>query len=180
MEHHFAAPIWMTFKQRREPGGHLRKGDKGSPVVYANTIVRTEEGENGEDEDRAIPFLKAYTVFNIEQIEGLPAHYYAPAEHAKNPDERIAHAENFFAAIRAEIRHGGDSAFYSPALDYIQIPAFEAFRNAQSFYATLCHEATHWTKAKSRLDRDFGRKRLGGDGAGDQPPSSGPVGMLVH
>ena len=77
MERHYAAPIWMTFKQALELGGHVRKGEKGSPVVYANTIVRTEEGENGEDEERAIPFLKAYTVFNIEQIEDLPAHYYA-------------------------------------------------------------------------------------------------------
>jgi antirestriction protein ArdC len=81
----------MTFKQALELGGHVRKGEKGSPVVYANTIVRTEEGDNGEDEERAIPFLKAYTVFNIDQIDDLPAHYYARADHETNPDERIAH-----------------------------------------------------------------------------------------
>ena len=90
MERNFAAPIWMTFKQALELGGHVRKGEKGSPVVYANTIVRTEEGDDGQDEERAIPFLKAYTVFNIEQIEDLPAHYYARAEVTVNPDERIA------------------------------------------------------------------------------------------
>ena len=77
MERQYAAPIWMTFKQALELGGHVRKGEKGSPVVYANTIVRTEEGDDGQDEERAIPFLKAYTVFNIEQIDELPAHYYA-------------------------------------------------------------------------------------------------------
>lgn len=75
MERHYSAPIWMTFKQAIELGGCVRKGEKGSPVVYANTIVRTEEGDNGQDEERAIPFLKAYTVFNIAQIDDLPGHY---------------------------------------------------------------------------------------------------------
>ncbi|MCC6206443.1 MAG: DUF1738 domain-containing protein [Hyphomicrobiales bacterium] len=164
MERHYASPIWMTFRQALELGGHVRKGEKGSPVVYANTIVRAEESESGEAEERAIPFLKAYTVFNVEQVEGLPAHYYAAAAETKNPDERLAHAESFFAAIRADIRHGGNSAFYVPALDYIQMPPFEAFRDAQSYYATLGHECCHWTKAKSRLDRDFGKKKFADEG----------------
>jgi len=161
MERHYAAPIWMTFKQALELGGHVRKGEKGSPVVYANTIVKTEEGENGEDEERAIPFLKAYTVFNVDQIDELPAHYYARAEAEPNPDQRVAHAEEFFEATGFDIRHGGDSAFYVPSLDYIQMPPFEAFRDAHGFYSTLCHEACHATRHKSRLDRDFGQKRFG-------------------
>jgi len=165
MTRHYAAPIWMTFKQALELGGCVRKGEKGSPVVYANTVVRTEIDEaTGDDVDHAIPFLKAYTVFNIEQIDGLPAHYYARAESTENPDQRIAKAESFFAATRAEIRHGGDCAYYSPALDYIQMPKFVSFRDAQGYYATLAHECTHWTRHKSRLDRDFGRKRMGDKG----------------
>ncbi len=91
MTRHYAAPIWMTFKQALELGGCVRKGEKGSPVVYANTITRTETDDaTGDDVDRSIPFLKAYTVFNIEQIDGLPAHYYARAESSENPDQRIA------------------------------------------------------------------------------------------
>lgn len=164
MERQHAAPIWMTFKQALELGGHVRKGEKGAPVVYANTLIRTEEGADGEDEERAIPFLKAYTVFNIEQIDGLPAHYYAPANAEPNPDERIAHADSFFTATGADIRHGGDSAFYVPSLDFIQMPEFAAFRDAQSYYATLAHESCHWTRHKSRLDRDLGRKHFGDDG----------------
>jgi antirestriction protein ArdC len=164
MERHYAAPIWMTFRQALELGGHVRKGEKGAPVVYANTIVRTEEGADGEDEQRAIPFLKAYTVFNIEQIDGLPAHYYAPAHNGLNPGERIARAEAFFAATRADIRHGGNSAFYVPSQDFIQMPPFEAFRDAHGYYATLAHECCHWTRHKSRLDRDLGRKRFGDAG----------------
>jgi antirestriction protein ArdC len=165
MTAHYAAPIWMTFKQAIELGGHVRKGEKGSPVVYADTMRRTETDEaTGDDAERAIPFLKAYTVFNVEQVEGLPAHFYAQAEHARNPDERIADAEAFFAATCADIRHGGDCAYYSPALDYIQMPAFESFRDAQSYYATLAHEATHWTRHATRLDRDFGRKKFADEG----------------
>jgi antirestriction protein ArdC len=161
----FSAPIWMTFRQAIELGGHVRKGEKGSPVVYANTITRAETDEaTGDDVERTVPFLKAYTVFNVEQIEGLPGHFYALAESGRNPDERIADAETYFAATRADIRHGGDSAYYSPALDYIQMPPFEAFRDAQAYYATLAHEATHWTRHATRLDRDFGRKRFGDDG----------------
>lgn len=165
MSGHYSAPIWMTFRQAIELGGHVRKGEKGSPVVYANAITKAETDEStGDDIERTIPFLKAYTVFNVEQIEDLPGHFYARAEPARNPDERIADAERFFAATRADIRHGGDSAYYSPALDYIQMPPFAAFRDAQSYYATLAHEATHWTRHPTRLDRDFGRKRFGDDG----------------
>lgn len=165
MTGHYAAPIWMTFKQAIELGGHVRKGEKGSPVVYADTMRRTETDDaTGDETERAIPFLKAYTVFNVEQIEGLPEHFHALAHASRNPDERIAGAETFFAATRADIRHGGDSAYYSPALDYIQMPPFEAFRNAQAYYATLAHEATHWTRHTTRLDRDFGRKKFGDDG----------------
>ena len=130
MKRHYAAPIWITFKQALELGGHVRKGEKGSPIVYASAIVKTEEDENGEDEERSIPFLKAYTVFNVEQVEGLPAHYYATANAEPNPDRRIAHAEAFFKATGFDIRHGGDSAFYVPSLDYIQMPPFEVFRDA--------------------------------------------------
>ncbi|MCR9194548.1 MAG: ArdC-like ssDNA-binding domain-containing protein, partial [Hyphomonas sp.] len=85
----FAAPIWMTFRQAKELGGHVRKGEKGSLVVYANTITKTEENERtGEEEERNIPFMKGYTVFNVEQIDGLPAHFYAPAQAPLDPVQR--------------------------------------------------------------------------------------------
>lgn len=165
MERHFAAPIWMTFKQARELGGHVRKGEKGSPVVYANTLTRTELDEaTGEEIDQTIPFMKGYTVFNIEQIEGLPDHYYAPAKAQLNPDQRIAAADAFFADTGADIRHGGSSAYYCSPEDFVQMPVFESFRDAESYYATLAHECTHWTRHKRRLDRDFGREKFGDAG----------------
>ncbi|GHD99785.1 antirestriction protein [Defluviimonas sp. 20V17] len=162
MERSFAAPIWMTFRQARELGGHVRKGEKGSPVVYANSIQRTQLDEkSGEDVDVTIPFMKGYTVFNVDQIEDLPAHYYAVADGAVNPDERDARAEAFFSALGARILNGGNAAFYRPASDHIQMPMFEAFFDAQGYYATLAHECIHWTRHPSRLDRSFEQQRFG-------------------
>lgn len=160
----FTAPIWMTFRQALELDAHVRKGEHGSTVVYANRITRTETGDNGEDTLREIPFLKAYTVFNVEQVEGLPAHFYAVTAPQLDPAQRIAGADGFFAATGADIRHGGNRAYYAGELDYVQMPPFESFRDPESYYATLAHECTHWTKHPTRLDRDFGRQRWGDDG----------------
>lgn len=165
MEKAYAAPLWMTFRQARELGGHVRKGENGAPVVYADTLVKTEVDERTGDETEAvIPFLKAYTVFNVEQIESLPAHDYVLAEGARNPDERIAHAETFFAGIGARILTGGNAAYYRIATDTIRMPSFDCFFTAEAYYATLAHEAVHWTRHPSRLDRDFGRKAFGDAG----------------
>jgi antirestriction protein ArdC len=165
MAQNFAAPIWMTFKQVSELDAHIRKGEKGSLVVYADSIKRKETDEKTGDEiDREIPFLKGYTVFNVEQIDGLPEVYYAKAAPTLDPVTRIGHAEKFFAALGATIRHGGNRAFYSIAADVIQMPPFESFHDANGYYATLAHECTHWTGTKTRLDRDFGGHRFGSDG----------------
>ncbi len=158
----FAAPIWMTFRQALELDAHVRKGEKGSLVVYADRFTRKETDEKtGDETEREIPFLKAYSVFNVEQIDGLPEIYYAKAAPQLEPLARIERAEKFFAGTGADIRHGGLSAFYSTTKDYIQMPPFESFRDAESYYGTLAHETTHWTSAKARLDRDFGGHRFG-------------------
>lgn len=161
----YSAPIWMTFKQALELNAHVRKGEKGSLVVYADKIIRTETDDaTGKENERAIPYLKSYTVFNVEQIDGLPEHYYARPQPKTDTLERIARAEAFFAATGADIRHGGNNAYYSLGTDHVQVPPFESFRDAESYYATLAHETTHWTRHPSRLDRDFGRKRWGDEG----------------
>jgi antirestriction protein ArdC len=165
MEKGYSAPIWLTFKQAQALGGAVRKGEHGSLVVYASTFSRTEADEaTGEELERDIPFLKGYTVFNAEQIDGLPAQYLAPAAPRLDPIQRIGHADSFFAATGAAIRHGGNRAYYNMGSDHVQMPFFETFRDAESYYATLAHELTHWTRHPSRLERDFGRKRFGDEG----------------
>lgn len=170
----FAAPIWMTFHQARELGGHVRKGEQGTKIVYAGTL-RTEtdtqdSGKQGQITDPTenpgkdcltIPFLKAYTVFNVEQIEGLPASFYAPLEARLDPMLRIDAADRFFAALDAQICQRGDCASYNSNTDTVSMPPFEAFHDPESYYATLAHELIHWTSHPTRLNRDFGRKRWG-------------------
>jgi antirestriction protein ArdC len=161
----FAAPIWMTFRQALELDAHVRKGEKGSLVVYANTIARTErDDKTGQDVEHEIPYMKGYTVFNVEQIDGLPDIYYAKAAPTLDPVARVDRAENFFAACRATVKHRGNRAYYAQELDYVQMPPFECFRDAESYYSTLAHEMTHWTKHPARLARDFGRKTWGDEG----------------
>ncbi len=163
VERGYVAPIWMTFHQARELGAAVRKGEKGTMVVYANRITRTETGEQGEDVERSIPFLKAYTVFNVEQIDGLPERFVStPIVLAES--ERIARADAFLEATQANVAHGGDMACYDVVADRIRIPSFGAFASAHDYYATRGHETVHWTRHPSRLDRDFGRARFGDEG----------------
>lgn len=160
----FTQPTWMTFRQAVSLGAHVRKGESGSTVVYANTLVRSEADEAGQEVEHRVPFLKAYTVFNLEQIDDLPEAYTAREPEPANPDARIAATEAFFARCGADVRHGGASAFYAPGPDYVQMPPFASFRSAHDYYATLGHELTHWTRHASRLDRDLGRQRHGDAG----------------
>lgn len=165
LEQGFTASVWMTFRQALDLGGHVRKGERGSPVVYASSCKRSgTDPDSAEADERSIPFLKAYTVFNIGQIEGLPDPYSTPSRAEVSPDAQIRRADAFFSASGASIRHGGNSAFYSPAADLIHLPHFADFRDAESYYTTLAHEITHWTGHEARLNRSFGQERFGDAG----------------
>ena len=111
----YSAPIWMTFRQARELGGTVRKGEHGTTVVYASTFHKTEaNAETGEELERDIPFMKGYTVFNVDQIEGLPEQYYALAKAPEmTPQERIAVLEEFFANTNVNFHPNGASRFRS-------------------------------------------------------------------
>jgi len=162
----YAAPIWMTLKQANQLGGAVRKGERAAPVVYTGRITRTDtDPGTGEQTEQGIPFLKSYTVFNVDQIDGLPDEFYARAQAPQISDQqRIQAAEEFFANTRIAIRYAGNQAFYAIADDRITMPFFETFIDAESFYATLAHEAAHATRHPRRLNRDFGRKRWGDEG----------------
>lgn len=160
----YSRSTWMTFRQALALGAHVRKGERGATVVYASQIVRDGEDQTGDDVERRIPFLKAYTVFNVDQIEDLPDRYGASETLIINPDERIARIDAFFANCGAEVRHGGGCAYYEPGPDHVQMPPFECFESADGYYSTLGHEMTHWTRHATRLDRDFGRQRFGDPG----------------
>jgi antirestriction protein ArdC len=156
----FRTPRFLTFKQALELGGHVRKGEHGQTVFFVKRLqVADKSGEEGDT--KIVPMMKAYTVFNVDQCQGLPDRVMTLGEATRrNPDERDATIDEFLAASGAEIREGHGEAYYRPGEDYISMPAFVAFKSAATFYGTAFHELGHWTGHKSRLDRDL-RGRFG-------------------
>ena len=156
-ESDYSAPLWLTFKQALELGGNVRKGEKGETVIYVSKVIRTDE-KTGER--RAIPFLKAYTVFNVAQCDNLPSKIVDPnaAERVINPNARDELADAFISATGADYRHGAPRAYYQPAGDFVNMPAFESFKNASLYYGVAFHELGLWTGADKRLARTFGKR----------------------
>ena len=152
------ASLWQSSRPR------VCSQTTGALVVYANKLTKTEDDGAGNEVEREIPFMKGYTVFNAEQIEGLPEIFYTKPTPKREGPARIEHAEAFFANTHADIRIRGTRAYYSIDGDHIVMPPIESFVTAESYYATLAHEGTHWTRHATRLERDFGRKTWGDEG----------------
>lgn len=152
----YTSPYWMTFKQASTfEGAHVRKGEKSATVVWSSKLNPREGDEEGE-KGKGFFVTKAYRVFNADQIEGLPAHFYAaPTETARDlGTEADPELDAFFAATGATITTSNDPrAYYQPLNDYIHMPPIATFHNAGGYYGTLAHEMTHWTGHSSRLDR---------------------------
>ncbi len=157
IERGFPSQSWLTFRQAQSAGGCVRKGERGTGVVFADRFIPKGEAERAAraDEDaRAIPFLKRFTVFNVAQCEGLRPGL--AADPAPLPEREIVPvAESLIAASRADFRIGGNRAFYVPSLDFIQVPPQPAFFEQIDYYRTCLHELTHWTGHPSRLARDL-------------------------
>ena len=153
----FQSPTWMTFKQAKELGGMVRKGESSSPVVFFSTIEKDGEGDQGgeDGESRRIAFARLYRVFNVDQIDGLPDRFAViPAAPVATGNVRNEVAEAALRATGAKISEdGGNGAFYRPSTDSIHLPTFERFNTADDYLATLAHELCHWTGAAHRLDR---------------------------
>jgi antirestriction protein ArdC len=146
---HYASPYWLSFKQAQELGGNVKKGEKACPVVFWKWL----DGQDKETgEKKKIPLLRYYSVFNVNQCEGIDAPTIEGATREHSP---VQAAESIVAAMpkRPEIKHGLDRAFYSPALDYVGMPNPEQFKSAEDYYSVVFHELTHSTGAESRLNR---------------------------
>lgn len=164
IDREFTSQNWLTFKQAKALGGTVRKGEHGQIVCYADRFTPQSEREQARVDGReaqAIPFLKRYRVFNIDQCDGLPDDIMASPQPLPER-EIIPRAEELAKASGSDIRHGGGRAFYSPLLDYIQLPPQPAFTDQINYYRTLFHELAHQVGHPSRLNRDqtgsFGSK----------------------
>jgi len=157
IEHGFPSQGWLTFKQALEAGGAVRKGERGTTVVYADRFTPEAEKaravETGSDA-KTIPFLKRFTVFNVAQCEGLRPGL--TPEPVPLPERQIVPvAEEVIAASGIEFRVGGNRAFYVPAQDYVQVPPQPAFFEQINYYRTCLHELCHGSGHKSRLNRNL-------------------------
>lgn len=171
IEHSWPAQGWLTFRQALNAGGSVRRGERGTTVVYADRFTPKGEAERAArdgDAARAVSFLKSFTVFNIAQCEGLrPGLGLDPAPLATR--EIVPVAEAVVAASEVDFRIGGAKAFYVPSEDYVQVPPQPAFFQQIDYYRTALHELTHATGHAKRLDRkllnpfgskDYGREEL--------------------
>jgi len=143
----YTSSRWMTYRQAQELDGQVRKGESSTLVTFWKILKVKDEEE--DDEEKTIPLLRYYRVFNVDQIDGIDP------EVQQDTDLRSEELDAFFARIPAKLRHGSDRAGYSPAADDIVMPPFEQFASPRAYYATLAHELMHWTGHPSRLDRDL-------------------------
>ncbi|SDD08164.1 Antirestriction protein ArdC [Bradyrhizobium brasilense] len=165
VEHGFPAQSWLTFRQALALGGNVRKGERGTTVVYADRFVPDDEKrrarETGE-EAQAVPFLKRFTVFNAIQCENLPDDIaiVTPPPPLGLIEPKV---EALIRATGIDFRIGGNRAFYVPALDYVQVPPPQAYFEPINWHRTALHELGHATGHQSRLGRDmaggFGSKK---------------------
>lgn len=158
----YTQPTWMTYRQAHELGGQVRKGERGCAVVFSSTVTREERNEQGETQERVVAFLRCYTVFNVAQIDGLPAPYGGGFSEDADAPVTIAAAERLFVATGATVRHGSARAFYDRASDSIALPSPSDFTSAAAYTSTKAHEFVHWSGHPSRCDRAFGQ-RFGDD-----------------
>jgi antirestriction protein ArdC len=153
----FAAQEWLTFRQALDLGGHVRKGERGTAICYADRYIPKAEQARAQeqgDEPNAVPFLKRFIVFNVEQCEGLPSHIVA-APKPIAPAELLPEVETLIAATGAKFVVGGGQAFYHRGEDFIRLPDRETFLTLADYYCTALHELGHWTAHPTRLNRDL-------------------------
>jgi len=165
VEQGFSGQSWLTFRQALGLGGHVRKGERGTTVVYADRFIPDDErarARSGGDEPRAIPFLKRFTVFNTDQCDDLPPEVAVAAPPV--PEGLILpQVEALIRATGAVLRIGGDRAYYDVANDHVRVPPPQAYFEPINWHRTALHELGHWAGAAHRLGRDlsgsFGSKK---------------------
>lgn len=146
----YASPYWLTFKQATERGGQVRKGEKGTPVIFWNWQARQVRNDSGDIEEKDIPFMRYYTVFNVAQIDGLTLP--GNTEESFTP---IVTCEEVIAKMPRPpaIVHGFSQASYNWSKDQVRMPPSASFQTEASYYATLFHEIVHSSGHQSRLGR---------------------------
>lgn len=157
-----STPEWRTFKQWKEAGANVRKGEKGTAIVFWKPMTGKKEDATGDESSYRWMLCKTYYVFNADQVDGYEFPVaIAPVE--LSDDERNKNLDAWIKRTLATIKETGERACYIPIKDEINMPSFKLFKDSDSFYTTLLHELTHWTGHKDRMDRDMSN-RFGSEG----------------
>ena len=145
----FADQRWLTFRQAQELGGHVRKGEKATQITLWKF---NDEKADDEKQKRIAPLVRAYSVFNVEQCEGLGL---APIDVKEISPEPLAAADDLLARYVSAPRvvHGADNACYIPARDRVEMPSAQTFVSGESYFGTFAHELIHSTGSADRLAR---------------------------
>lgn len=149
---------WLTYKQANQVGAQVRKGEKGSMIVFFKPLRIEDKNAPADATDRSktIPMLKYFTVFHTSQVDNLPEKYQPKKVTPPSEKVRIEAAEQLLS--QARITHGGDRAYYRVATDSITLPFQDQFKSVDDYYATALHELTHWTGHASRCAREYGKR----------------------
>jgi antirestriction protein ArdC len=150
----FTHGLWGTYRQWLARGAQVRKGERASLIVFwkVDDPDDQDDGDTSDDESRRKRFMaRGYSVFNVAQVDG----FVPPEPYVLPEGERIGHADTFLSALKINMQHGADSAYYRPSDDTVHLPAFAHFRDVVSYYGVALHECGHATGAKHRLDRDL-------------------------
>lgn len=158
----YTSPYWMTYNQAKTLGAQVRKGEKSTIAIFYKSYTKEVEApDTGEKSDEARRVLKAYPVFNADQVDCLPERFHpAVSLDLVEPEGREAELDAYFAAIPVNLRHLGCEAYYEPTTDRVTMPPASLFSGFDHYYATLAHELSHWTGHSSRLARDL-KNRFG-------------------
>ncbi len=156
----YTSPVFATFQKWKEVGAKIKKGATSHEVVFFKTLFKTEQNEQGEEEQIKIPLMKTYRVFNADQVEGWEGNWLTEGEEQTQDWSDVELADLIVENSGAEIDHiNQDKAFYMPSLDKIVMPKKEQFKDDSGYYGTMFHELVHWTGHSSRLDRKFGTRK---------------------
>jgi antirestriction protein ArdC len=148
----------LTYRQAQALGAQVRRDERGTLVVYADRLTRQVQDDTGQEREVSIPFVRAHTVFNAGQLDGLPKTFQGPGLPSLDLAQRPAYVEPFIACTGVVIEHGGDHACYIPSRDHVLMPAFERFLDPEAYYGTLIHELVHWTGHSTRLYQTPGQQ----------------------
>jgi len=159
MQKNYSLNLWGTYNAFRHANAQVRRGEKGTQIILWKPVTRRKLNAKGEEVEDTFPVMKTWTVFNVAQVDGFPM----PTSNNRSEFIDYGPAEEAFAATRADIRHGGNRAYYSPSTDHIQMPPKSAFHHEHGYYSTLAHECIHWSQPRLGYKESYAFSELSAD-----------------